>query len=433
MGALLNTTHRDAWAGAGVCILLCMWGPNVWGQNGDPGGRVIAAVSQDAGGQDAEGPGWKAAEEVQRLADPKPLRRKLAAHRLRAMGGSAAGALREGLGASQLEVRLSSERLLADLAERQLEQSLQRFRAGATTANCCEEMPGWKLLSEAIGDHADTRRLYEGMLRRHSATLVWLDQVAGIGGGSDGRHVGGRHSGGVKVRSDELAISDADIAIDQFLPVDSLHAEGADPTRWALILLVTSQERFRQTPVLISRIRGALLNQSVRNRLLLSSQAATLKRLITHWLRGAAKHYVSPTLLKIALFYECEVVGVELATACLQSRQSAPASVATSLILLAKLDPLEAAQRLEGWEADRRICHVWQMVAARRRAVQTQVGDVAVALRLHLAGVDPRRCGFKDLQADPMLIYREFSMGFEHEAEREAAHLAAMEMLGQGS
>jgi hypothetical protein len=350
--------------------------------------------------------------EVRALGSSQPARRQLAKARLIGLGVSAEAALRRGLQSEQLEVRIASGQLLDIMASRLLEQRLTLFRGGTATDEF-RDLPAWRLLREAIGDEPDSRRLYERLLRAHPQTLVWLERVT--------------QSPGANRAIDERAQL---AAIDELLPLGAAHTTQADPTRWALTLLVTGQSEFADTPVLASRVRGGLLAREVRRRLLESRDHQPLRRLVAYWLRSSSQNYVNATLLKLAVYYRCDAMALELARACLAQPHAAPASVATAMVVLAKFAPEVAARELPGWVEDRRICHVWQMVAVRRRAVQTQVGDVAVALLLHLADEDPRDFGFVDIEADPALIYREFSMGFESEAERSTAHRAAGVALG---
>jgi hypothetical protein len=220
------------------------------------------------------------------------------------------------------------------------------------------------------------------------------------------------------------------LAVDDHLPLDFTNLHDGDPARWGVLLLAAQMPQLEILPVLSSRIRNGLLNPSVSQRLRNCQYAESLQRLLSHWLANAGEHYVNASMLKLGLVYRCEATAVELATRTLASRQASPTSIATALMLLTRLRPETAKVELKRWVDDARVCHVWQVMASKRRAVQTQIGDVATALLLHLTHHDPRDFGFLDLEADPDTIFREFSMGFEDEKARQAAYTEAHTLLG---
>lgn len=350
----------------------------------------------------------KVAVEVAALGDPSPSRRTLARHRLQAWGIEARESLVEGLSAESLEIRLAAKELLETLDSQQLERQIAKLLRGNSELDITF-LPAWDRFHQLCGDSPGTRRLYAGLLREHGYSLRWLADVA---------------EPGLLADPQELT------SLDHYLPIEAKLINQGDPHRWALILLAASQRQFIDVPVLTSRVRGGLLNPKVQAGLAASKHYPVLQRLVGQWLSITSANYVNSTMLKIGLAYDCQDVAAELAERSLANPHASPASLATSLILLARLQPVRAETELVRWVDDRRVCHVWQIVAARRRAVQTQVGDVAVALLLHLENRDPREHGFVDLQADPQLIFREFSMGFEDEKSRLAAHASAQTTLG---
>ena len=103
------------------------------------------------------------------------------------------------------------------------------------------------------------------------------------------------------------------------------------------------------------------------------------------------------------------------------------------MLTLTAVNPEAAADELPGFLTDRRVCQIWQIMASRRRAVQTQLGDTALALLMYCRGIDPRDAGYLDLQADPLNVYREQSLGFETENQRSKAHRIGLLMLGLAS
>lgn len=348
------------------------------------------------------------AAEIKALADASYLRRELAKERLRAGGESSRAALVAGLASADLEVRLVAQELLNSLAENRLERQIAILLESPAVEHQ-PDLPGWQSFREAVGDSDDDRALFARMVRDHTASLVWIDRLDD--------------------RDPERPVDSVLAEMNAFLPIDIARINEGDPVRWSLLLLAGSQPELRGAPVLSSRLRGGLLNSAVAEKLLESPHEETLRRLIGHWLKASAERYINTSMLKISLTYDCGSVTIPLATQTLESPQATPASVAAALVLLTRLNPAAARRHLPRWTRDTRVCHVWQIVATRRRAVQTQVGDVALVLLLYLEGHDPRQVGFEDIQADPQTIYREFSVGFEDELSRQRARDAAGRLI----
>lgn len=373
------------------------------------GGGALPAYSQDALANERQlaeqtASAW---DEVSALADRSYARRELARTRLRDQGEGALPLLESALQSPRLEIRHAAARLLDELKSARTERALGRLLSGQPQTDV-DVLPGWKLMSQAIGDDLQARMFYARMVRQHEESLRWIDRIE---------------------EQPELAAEAESIGLDSYLPISIHRINDGDPVRWGLLLLAASRPQLRATPVLSSRIRGGLLNPQVNERLQGSKQFGMVQRLVSHWLKESSESYINTTMLKIALLYDCRETALQMANDSVATPRSAPAAVATSLTLLARLQPDRARELLWDWTDDTRVCHVWQIMATKRRAVQSQVGDVATALLLYLHNLDPRDYGFADIEADPALIYREFSMGFEDENQRRKAKEAAIEAV----
>jgi hypothetical protein len=345
--------------------------------------------------------------EIPALADPVHARRQLAHQRLIQGGQPALEALRRFQQSDVLELRLATAQLIDSLENQHLEQSIAALCSGpAPTGEI--DLPGWALFRGAAGDSQDARRLFVQLVRGHHGTLCWLDSL-------DDREEG----------------QTIYMELDRYLPIDVSRINEGDPARWSLLLMASSHPTLGSAPILSSRVRGGLLNPQVSARLLGSPHHAAIRRLIDHWLQQSSRYYVNSTMLRIALAFECRDTARLMAKQTLTGAASAPTGIATSLTLLTRLEPQRAALELPKWIEDERVCHVWQIASVRRRAVQTEIRDVAVAMLLHLDGIDPRSAGFVDIEADPQTIFSEFSMGFEDSQTRRLAHAKAHRLLQQ--
>lgn len=335
------------------------------------------------------------------------VRRELASQRLLSGGKNAIAVLEPMLDSNQLELRLSAADLLESLRHQQLEMAIARL-LGSEDVREQIDLPGWRLFKEMAGTSRGSRQLYARLVRQHRHSLQWLDSL--------------------KEKPDG-AVESAYLEMDRYLPVDIARINDGDPARWSLLLIASSQPSFINAPILSSRVRGGLLNPAVSVRLKESPHFHTLRKLIASWLDATRQYFINSTTLRISLVYQCDEQAESMASSVLRDRNSAPAVVASSLTLLARLQPEAAKAECAKWLDDSRVCHVWQVVSVRHRAVQTEVRDVALAMLLYLNGHDPRTFGFEDLEGDPDTIFRDFSMGFEHDAARGVARRASLKVL----
>lgn len=350
---------------------------------------------------------WDLAGEVEALGSPQHTRRQLARVRLRESAIRAKRSLEAGLASPSLEIRLASRELLDELDAVLLEQGIARLLLGDGVEGE-SELPGWLIFRKAAGDDLASRKLFAKIVRSDRRALLWLERLA----------------------ADPVLAAEAEVTgLDTYLPLELGRMASGDAAAWGLLLVAASQPELKSVPVLSSRVRSGLLDVETAQRLNDSPHTSVIRQLVSHWLHESSEAYVNATMLKIALYYRCDETALMMVDHILSTPRSSPAAVATALILLTRLQPSRAERELRGWRGDRRVCHVWQIVAARRRAVQTQVGDVAVALSLYISGHDPREFGFADIEADPALIFREFSMGFEGETLRQDAYQRALNVL----
>jgi hypothetical protein len=345
-------------------------------------------------------------EDVRDLGNLSPTVRQRARYRLTLRGEEAREVLLAGATHQDLEIRSSCRQLLLMLVEANQERLLRKLLHSTATDI---DLPCWDRFVEVAGDTAESRRLFAAMIREQPVAMAWLHTLS----------------------SEKSTESEYELlAVEEYLPLELARLNDGEPVRWAVLLLASQEPKLEMLPVLSSRMRSGLLSATVSQRLRQSQYGLTVQRLVGNWLTSASDHYINASMLKLALVYRCETIAVELAVKTLDCQHASPATVATALMLLARLQPEQARLELTRWLDDARVCHVWQVMATKRRAVQTQIGDVATALLLYLSHHDPRACGFLDIEADPDTIFREFSMGFEDEAARRSAYTEAHTLLG---
>lgn len=349
----------------------------------------------------------EAASQVQLLGSKSYRVRQRAAEWLMQNAEVAENAIRDGQASKQIEVRRACERLLRNIHHASFERSLEQL---LSNYNAAKEypLPAWELFRDSCGCDVRARALYCRLARRETSFMNWLQRVY-----SDPAY------------DVEQEIDD----VNRYLSPSEARLSSGDPVYWTLMLLAGTQRNINRIPVLGSRIRAGLLDAAVVNRLSHNSDNVAIRRLLAHWLTKQVHQYATRTQLKIALLYKFKGLGERFALQTLDAENASPSATQMALFLLATQSPQIARSRLPSHLSDQRVCQVWQIVATHRTAVQTQVRDTALALLLHLNDIDVRQVGFRNLQADPVTIFREHSLGFETADQREAAHREGARLL----
>ncbi|QDV56918.1 hypothetical protein [Rosistilla oblonga] len=326
-----------------------------------------------------------------------------------AAGDAAIEPLRLGLDNDDAEIRLQCQRLLIEIRERRTAWELQHLLTQYDPERSYR-LAGWQPFVEACGDDASARGLFKRLLDRDAAFMAWLQRVYDDPG-----------------YDIENQLEDQQ----RYLSPDTQRLNSGDLVSWSMLLLAGTNAKICQVPVLGSHIRCGLQCSPAIHSLTRGNNRVATMRLVRSWLQRQASTAATRSTLRIAMLYQCDQIAEQLASATLSSDHASPASVQTALFFLVAHDPQTARPRLVDALQDHRVCQVWQIASRRRRAIQTQVRDTALALLLHLQGIDPRTVGFRDLQADPVTIYSEQTLGFETEQARAEAHDAGQRLIAE--
>lgn len=340
-----------------------------------------------------------------RSADEK-LRHRLATDSLRSQ---TTDALRAGLKHPSLEIRLASDRLLRHHQAESFAAQVEKL-LNPRVAPDSIRLAGWKRYSETAGtDHA-ARSLFAKLASSHGQALRALDRDA----------------------TAEL--------LNRFNPYQVARD---DLVTWALVLMIEPNDV--KTPQSITyRTAMALSNSALGPKTSGRIEDIVLRRMIDHWIGRNRSDVSARDRLRIAMRFSCHRRARELHDEVFADSDASPSSQVIAMLCAAVLESRH--QESDGIEQrglerlgldsvlrdrldDRRTAHVWQLIASRQTKIRTQVRDVALALLLHRQGIDPRQVGFEELQADPVMLFRDHSLGFADEVQRTLAHARGKELL----
>ncbi|MCS7470951.1 hypothetical protein NZK35_30215 [Stieleria sp. ICT_E10.1] len=285
-----------------------------------------------------------------------------------------------------LELYLSKQRLLSRLEMREREILLERFLYDASFDG--RELTGWEQFRDSAGGGHDARLIF-------AAAVQDRPEI-------------GRLLAGVAIDANRYA------------EIETLDRH--DIASWSVVLSLASGRNLKPADGATLRLVAHLSNPGSGPEALRDHERRVLSRLVGSFLADAPIDLRDR--LVIGLRYDCDQAVESDCRRVLNDPTESPSRIVTALLAASKLN--FAAAEIDSWIAsfsvDTRVSHVWRSMVPPKTTHRTQVRDVALALALHREGIDPRTRGFGALVADPILVYRPYSLGFESETARRRAH-----------
>jgi hypothetical protein len=311
------------------------------------------------------------------------------------------GALAAGLKSESLEVRQHAHEILQQFDFASFNEQLDRLTNLAVPADEIR-LTGWQQFSTFADSSPSSRRLYGRIALQHSGVIEQLDR--------DGSR---------------------SAAVQRFIAgADPYRLPPQDAVRWALLLYCDSLEIDLGRPDLSPRILDSLTQSGLGPTQTATGDRQVLQQLIEHWVAVHPSVGTVRSQLVVAMRYQCDSLSRKLADQTLADPSAAASAQATAMLCATVLGYDDLTARLRQRLEDGRTAHEWQLIPSRKTKIRTQVRDVALAVLLHRQGIDPRQVGFVELQADPLMLYRDHSLGFADDDQRAAAHAEGRRRLG---
>lgn len=325
--------------------------------------------------------------------------------------GSADG-LSQGLKHTLLEVRSSVSEILSMVRQQEFARDLDRLSNPNYPIDQVTSV-GWKQFDEVAGTDKEARWAFVAICRQHPSAFASLELIKS------------KHA----EFTNPFQLSVDDHVGWMILLLPAMNPTAGDGKRNELDSTEATQ---------ISRIAMSLSQTSMGLDLQTSDDHAdwlglVFGRIVTHWINRHHSIIDPRTAMRVAVRYQCNQAAMEIAHRTLRDRASTASAKVTAMLTLSKLqatDPMHDRRNiLESFTSDDRTAHVWQAISDRKIKIQTQVRDVAIAMMLDQAKQDPRQFGFAYLEADPLLRFRDYSLGFASQSDRETSHAAAIKFL----
>lgn len=310
------------------------------------------------------------------------------------------------------EVRAAARELIAVIHQRRRDEQMARLTNPASTITEVD-LPGWDRFSRLVGDDMIARTTFAKISDAFPRGVRDLNRFA-----------------------DSIAESET-------TKLDAYELADDDHVRWAMLIWLDIVDRGNGNHRLSPRIENSLSNASMGPVGCVGLVGASdhddradevVRRLIGRWIETQSNVPSTRAYLQIAMRYGCHDQARRLSELTLATTSSAAAEVTAMLTASApSIDQVDGIENLDAllWRRvdDARTAHVWQTIASRKTKVRTQVGDVAVAVLLHRHGIDPRDVGYTELQADPVFVFQDCSLGFVDETARQETRARAIERL----
>ena len=322
-----------------------------------------------------------------------------------------------GLQNPSLEVRSSVADILLMIRQRDFALNLDRLSNPNYPIDQFSSV-GWQQFSKVAGTDQQARWAFAAICRQHPSALASMRSV--------------------KEKQSEFT--------------NPFQLSADDHVGWMILLMPAIpkaepgvDDRFRELDsneaTQISRIATSLGQTSLGLQLHADTDRQNwlepiFSRVVTAWVNRNRSIIDPSTAMRVAVRYHCDRTAIKIAKQTLNERSSSAPAIVTAMLTLSKLDHQESIQdrqnTLKAFCSDERTVHVWQAIADRRIQIQTEVRDIAIATMLDQASQDPRQFGFIYLEADPLLTFRDYSLGFENNQLRRASHQSALKFLATG-
>jgi hypothetical protein len=305
---------------------------------------------------------------------------------------AALNTLQQGLSHRSLEVRLACREVLDTIEQIEVDRQIERLLNPKVDATAIQ-LSGWKRCSQILGTDMAGRRTFASLVQNHPEQVQVLDGETTI------------------------------MRVQQTLAkIDPYRISPSNSNQWILLLLLETVYAEVHPKNLISRSCASLSSSQIGPRPQNPRDAIVMRRLVDRWVGAHQNRCPTRECLLIAMRFGCRDRVEEICKTVLRNEMAPPATQVMAMLCASAIQLSDREELIESRLSDHRTAHVWQLIAARKTKIRTQVRDVALALLLHQRGIDPRTVGYTELQADPLLVYRDHSLGFPDEAARHQAH-----------
>ena len=332
---------------------------------------------------------------VQTLGSPSYHAREKAGRELLHMGRSAYSALQVGALDANPEIRFRCRQLLPRIYDLELKARIEAF-LDDEDGKKAHDLPGWTRFRAQVGQDPMARNLYVEMLRADGRLMDAVESQPAFGAEK------------IMIRCSQLQ------------PRFNQPPAGGALTRAEIsqLLFLGTHPGVTLTPQYVVQVNQFLYRPELRTWITGSGGAGLFRKLMLAWLnRNIDDTNIGYLINNLAQTVQMkELLGPSAKIA--QNAKAIPHVRANVMTVLGRLGDKEHMSILEPLIADPTTV---QQFAFNRVKGVVQIGDVALAMCIHLSGQKPGDYGYEAIAQNPNWVHAYYYLGFETDEKRAAA------------
>jgi hypothetical protein len=349
----------------------------------------------------------KARELVQSLGNPRFKIREDAARQLLQMGRIAKNALIEGKKSSDPEIWNRCSQLLPMALEQDLKARVDAFLADKEGKQK-HDLPYWSRFQKVAGNDAGARKLYSDIVRTN-ATL--LDQS------EEGPEMAGEK---YNIRAQEMQFTlnmgwrKGQQPIIAIPDIAALFLIGSD---------ADASKHISNTP--FNPVSSFLWQANIQQALRTGEQSNAFRKLMMSWAEHRDDANSVSQVLSLVQSLNLKE-GLNFAIKAMQMKDQQVWTRAQAVTCVGKMGNKDNAGSFDNMLGDVTVVGNLQLNNGQNNImITTHMGDVALAMSLHLTGLNPKDYGYDILQTQPNALWTYHWLGFSSDAKRNAALVKA--------
>jgi hypothetical protein len=354
----------------------------------------------------------RAQELVKELGDPRFRIREAAAKELKSIGRHAKPALREGMLSGDPEVVNRCSQLLPEILALDLKARVEAFLADVEGKQE-HDLPMRSVYQQIAGNDAAARNLYASIIRGNSDFLEFCEQnprLAGERYNIRGMEIQQQLLGSLNGERVRLADNNGKL-------LNTSPIVAADVAALFLVGANAEVSKAIVNPVNGNVVANLLWQQPVQAALQNGEQAVPFRKLFFAW--ADQRNDVNTISVTLSLIQNLNLKdGIDYAVRVVKTKDQQIWTRAQALTCIGKLGGKEQLTSIEALFDDKtQVTAIqWNQVH-----ITTQLGDIALAMAVHLSGQQHKEYGFDALQSQPSLLWAYHYLGFSTDEKRTTA------------
>ena len=353
---------------------------------------LLGTLASSAIAEETPAPGDDPVQLVRRLGDESFEVREQSGKRLLELGPAARSALQEGTQSSDPEIRIRSTQLVTLLHKVDVRQRVAAFLAD-DEGKLDHHLAGWERFRDVFGRDRAARELFADMHKSESELLEASENSP-------------------KAAAEMFNVRAQTLQQMMFGPVQRPLSLGSV----AALLFLGSDPRLKVGEDGAMPVYN-LINQNPFQQAITAGPNVELsRRLLANWIEHRCEGMAAYQNLFLAMRFDLKE-GVFSALSIVRSSND-PNQLQHALLMLGRFGRKEHIADLGPALENKTQCATF---VVNNKQMITQVRDVALAAAIHLAGQPHKDFGFTRIQPNPQMLFNVNTLGFEDDAERDAA------------